>query len=362
MDAAAAILYRGTGIGTYTYQLVSYLSKELTDFYPIPPGMEYGDCFLRENVDVVGNNDLRRAVFLPRYLNEKQIDLYHVPQNGIGLPREKRCKETVTIHDLIPYLYPETVGRGYLRSFFEEMPRIMERSDAIITVSHCSAADIRRIFDYPAEKIHVIYEAPEPIYRPLPETEVRKVLREKYGINKPYALYVGGFGPRKNVRALILACYLLKKELGISCDLVLPGKRHREFEPLDALIEALDLKDQVTFPGFVPVSDLPFFYNGATVMVYPSVYEGFGLPPLEAMACRTPVIAAETSSLPEVLKDGALWFDPFDVVALCEELYRVLSDEDFRENLARKGKTVASLYQWENVAAETIRVWEHVLK
>lgn len=364
IDGRGALLYRGTGIGTYTWQLLAHLPQYIPQLEIFLPGQEYiGFPFAAEDVSSRGEQkDIWRREFLPGIIKEKEIQLYHVPQNGIGLPEKKCCKETVTIHDLIPYLFPETVGRGYLKEFLKEMPKIMERSDEIITVSECSKKDIQRLFHYPEEHIHVIYEAPEPIYRPLNKNETRAFLKKHYGIDKEYILYVGGFGLRKNVKALINAYYLLKKEENIPHALVLPGKRNHDFDALDSLTEALQISDSVIFTDKIPTGELPYFYNGATVMVYPSLYEGFGLPPLEAMACGTPVVAAKTSSLPEVLGDSPLWFNPLNSTDLASQLYTLLSEKEHRHQRIEKGKKQASLYQWEKTAKCTEKVFRNCLE
>lgn len=359
IDGRGAIFYRGTGIGTYTHQLLRNLQKEIPRLKICLPGEEYKDLsFLSEDHNETA--DIWREEYLPKMLRKQQIDLYHVPQNGIGLPCRKFCKESVTIHDLIPYIFPETVGRGYLKEFLKEMPRIMERADAVITVSECSANDIRKIFDYPKEKIHIIKEAPEPIYRPIPQKTVKAYLSKNYGIIDDYILYVGGFGIRKNVRSLITAFYLLKKEENIPLKLVLPGKRNRDADALDLLIDALKLQDEVIFPDHIPVKDLPYFYNGAKMMVYPSIYEGFGLPPLEAMACGTPVIAAKTSSLPEILGDGAAWFQPFDTTELAKQIHRMENSESLRRRYAHLGKSMVEKYSWEKTAKETAAIFSKI--
>lgn len=357
IDGRGALLYRGTGIGTYTRQLLAHLPKERSNFHILLPGMEYRNLTFSKNSDEEPK-ELWRNDFLPGYLRKNDITLYHVPQNGIGLPTEKVCKEVVTVHDLIPYLYPETVGRGYLRDFLREMPQIMERSDAVITVSECSARDIRRIFRYPREKLHVIYEAPEPFYRPIPKEKAAAFLEKSYGICGDYILYLGGFGIRKNVKALINGFYLLKKDTDFPLKLVLPGKRNRDFDALDILIDALGIREDVIFPDYIPVAELPCFYSGAMMMVYPSIYEGFGLPPLEAMACGTPVIAAGTSALPEILGDAALWCDPFDTVDIAEQIHRLWTSESLRREMQKKGREKAASYQWQKAAEETMKLWQ----
>ena len=363
VDGRGAFLYRGTGIGTYTWQLLSHLPQEIPDLKIFLPGEEYRGLRIggETAAQSFAQKDLWRQVFLPQALQQNRIALYHVPQNGLGLPEKKYCKETVTIHDLIPYLFPETVGKGYLKEYLSEMPSVMERSDGIITVSQCSKRDILRIFHYPKERIEVIYEAPEPIYRPLPTEETRNFLEKKYGIRGDYILYVGGFGIRKNVKGLINAFYMLKREEDLPLRLVLPGRRNRDFDALDQLAEALGLKDEIIFPDHVPVEELPYFYNGATMMVYPSFYEGFGLPPLEAMACGTAVIAAKTSSLPEILGNAALWCDPFDAADMAEQIRRLYLSPTLRERLTKKGKEKAAACTWQKAAAETAAFFRKIL-
>ncbi|WP_089609401.1 glycosyltransferase family 4 protein [Dehalobacterium formicoaceticum] len=366
IDARGAIWYRGTGIGTYTYQLI-YQLKQREDgacYRPFWPGEEYRELDITDekefnNVEI--GNEYWEQFFLPRALTREHFDLYHVPQNGIGLPKTKKCPQVVTIHDLIPYIYPETVGKGYLKTFFTEMPRIMEESDRIITVSHWSKKDITQIFAYPAEKIDVIWEAPEPVYRPLEKSLCRKLLGEKYRLEEDYILYVGGFSPRKNIKLLLTAFAKISKEIEKPIYLVLPGKKQKEPDYLDALIAALGISDRVLFPGFVPVGDLPYFYAGAELFVYPSYYEGFGLPPLEAMACGTPTLAARASSLPEVLERGAAWFDPYNYMELAESLFFFLTHPEASKNLGANGYHQAQKFSWAKTAQETVKTYQKTI-
>lgn len=364
IDGRGAILYRGTGIGTYTWQLINSISRIDPDVRIFWPGEEFRD-FSLESPDALDlaerGGDFWREDYLPRALAAEDIGLYHVPQNGIGLPKKKACKLLVTIHDLIPYIFPETVGKGYLREFIQAMPEIMEKSDSIITVSECSKRDIMRIFDYPCDKIDVVYEAPEPIYAPLEKETAANLLRDQYGIDGPYLIYVGGFSMRKNVKGLINAFALLRKSGDFPYLLVLPGKRHREFDQLDSLIEALGIEDAVHFPGYIPVRDLPYFYGGAELMVYPSFYEGFGLPPLEAMAMGIPVLAANTSSLPEVLGDAAAYFNPYVSHSLAERIAFLIDHPDIRRNMSKKSLAKAAEYRWEKTAEQTYEIYRRLL-
>ncbi|MGI6065083.1 MAG: glycosyltransferase family 4 protein [Bacillota bacterium] len=363
IDARGAIWYRGTGIGTYTYQLLYHLKKrpESNNYRLFWPGEEFVglDICCRDVFEKIeASQNYWEEYFLPQQLAHEKINVYHVPQNGIGLPMKKECKQVVTVHDLIPYIYPETVGKGYLKIFMTEMPRIMENADRIITVSKCSKKDIENIFGYPGEKIDVIYEAPEPIYAPGDKTQCREFLAAKYGITEDFVLYVGGFSPRKNVKGLLTAYAEVIKELEKKFLLVLPGKRNKEFDQIDAMINVLNLQDRVIFPGFVPVQHLPYFYQGASVFVYPSFYEGFGLPPLEAMSCATPTIVANTSSLPEVVGKSAVLFNPYDTLDLAEKMLKILLEPEWAHFLSKKALNRAKKYSWSKVAEETASVYQ----
>ncbi|MGZ4031741.1 MAG: glycosyltransferase family 4 protein [Tumebacillaceae bacterium] len=364
LDARGAIWYRGTGIGTYTYQLVKnlHMIDKQNQYRFYWPGDEYKN--LDPSADDIFNSIERskdkfwEEVHIPMSVEQEKIDIYHVPQNGIGLPGKKGCLNVVTVHDLIPYIYPETVGKGYLKIFLSEMPRIMEQSDLVITVSEQSKRDIQRIFQLPEEKIVVTYEAPESVYKPIPKPDAKEFVKNRFGIDSPYVLYIGGFSPRKNVRGLINAFYEIQKDIPEDYKLVLVGKEARDFDDTAMLVEALRLKDKVIFTGFAPVLELPYLYNAADLFIYPSFYEGFGLPPLEAMACGTPTITSNSSSIPEVTGDAALLINPHDMYDLAEKMQTVLNAPDLRDAMRVNGIAQASKFSWEKCARETIAAYE----
>jgi glycosyltransferase involved in cell wall biosynthesis len=353
-DARGAIWYRGTGIGTYTYQLVKNLNliDKKNNYRFFWPGDEFQDLDI-SNEEVFQSIESKKDKFweevhVPSRVEQEKIDIFHVPQNGIGLPTTKGCLQVATVHDLIPYIYPETSSTGYLNIFLKEMPRIMEQSDMIITVSEYSKKDIQRYFNLPDEKVTVIYEAPESIYQPIEKNISKEFVKQKYGINSRYILYIGGLSQRKNIPE--------------DYKLVIVGKRERSFKKLINLIDALNLEDKIIFTDFVKVPYMPYLYSAADLFVYPSLYEGFGLPPLEAMACGTPVITSNLTSIPEVTNEAALLIDPNDHVKLASAIEKVLNNPTQLEQMSKDGLKQASKFSWETCARETLGVYEKLYK
>jgi glycosyltransferase involved in cell wall biosynthesis len=366
LDARGAIWYRGTGIGTYTYQLVKalYSIDKRNEYRFFWPGDEFQN--LNPSKDevfqsiVLNKDKFWEEVHIPTRVEQEKIDIFHVPQNGIGLPKTKRCRQVATVHDLIPYIYPETSSSEYLIIFQNEMPRIMEQCDQIITVSEFSKREIQRYFNLPDEKIAIIYEAAEDIYQPIEKNKAKNFVKQQYGINSRYILYIGGLSHRKNIIGLILAFWNIRRDIAEDYKLVIVGKRNRSFKNLIKLIETLKIEDRIIFTDFVPVPHLPYLYNAADLFVYPSMYEGFGLPPLEAMACGTPVIASNLTSIPEVTGDAAVLINPHDNNSLAESIEKTLSKPDQLIQMSIEGLEQAKKFSWEKCAQKTLDVYEKV--
>ncbi len=365
LDARGAIHYRGTGIGTYTYQLAVHLRKlvgeEISFFLP---GQEYEDLDFTDSARctrIQENPRYCEEEFLPCWLKEQQAVLYHVPQNGIGLPLAAPCRTIVTIHDLIPYVYPESVGRGYRKEFLHDMPAIIGKSDGIIAVSNHTKRDILRFFKYPEDRIAVIYEAAEPIYALTASETCKGVLRRQYGIDGAYLLYVGGFSRRKNLSGLLTAFARAQSEWHTPYLLVCPGRCGRETAALTELATSLGIGERVVFPGFVPGNLLPYFYGGASALVYPSFYEGFGLPVLEAMACGCPVLVADNSSLRETGGDAACYFDAMDTDSMTRVLVETLNDPKLLRQMGQKGLAWSARFDWQKTAEATLAFYEKIL-
>lgn len=367
IDARGANWYKGTGIGTYTGQLLNSILKvdTLNQYHLYWSGNNYRDIY-KDNVTISLSSKRHHRFFedyyIPQNLRNNKADIYHVPQNGIGLSKKTDCLAISTIHDLIPYIMPETVGRGYLKKFISQMPLIIQNSDKIITVSEFSKKDIVRIFDVPEEKIEVTHLAADHIFSPLDKNYAKTSIAEKYNINDDFILYLGGFSPRKNVRSILVAFSRIYKNLSNNYKIVVLGPSRDEHCSLTKLANSLSIGDKVHFTGFVPHEDLPLFYNAAKLFVYPSLYEGFGLPPLEAMSCKCPVITSNVSSIPEIVQDGAMLINPLDSDELKVALEKVIEDSSVRDNLISKGFERSKNFSWEKTANETINVYKNLYK
>lgn len=264
----------------------------------------------------------------------------------------------LTVHDLIFRRYPahhKRLNRWYLNA---TMPLFCRRADAIIAVSEQSKRDVVAAYGIPAEKITVIYEAADPRFCPQPAATVAAA-RARYNLPGRYLLFVGTIEPRKNLGRL-LAAFERLHAAGLTDALVIVGKRGWLYDDFFARLENSPAKGAVIFPGFVPDADLPAVYAGAQALAFPSEFEGFGLPVLEAMACGAPVVCSNTSSLPEVTGSAALLVDPLDVDALTDALRCVLADPALAADLRARGLAQAARFSWERAAAETLAVYHQV--
>jgi len=368
IDSRAAKWYRGTGIGNYCYQLIHSFNEidNYNDYSLFVPQNCNLDIPFKKNFHVKSivqenQNNFWNEVNIPNTLTDKNMDIYHVPQNGIGLPSNKDCPFVITLHDVIPYKMPETVGEQYLKIFKEKLPDIIPLCDGIITVSQYSKQDIIEAFNFPSEKIYVTYLASEDIYKPYDKGLSKFIIKKNYSIEGDYILYIGGFSPRKNILGLIESFSLLLPKLSKNMKLVIAGSKGKSYDIYKKRTQELHIEDKVIFPGFISMNHIPFMYNACELFVYPSFYEGFGLPPIEAMACGVPVIASNVTSIPEILGDSTLLVNPHDVNDLCEKMYTVLIDNTIRQSLITKGLKKASTLTWEHTAKETLNAYGNIL-
>lgn len=293
----------------------------------------------------------------PFTLWRDRVDLLHATMNVA--PWWTPCPVVVTIHDLAYLRYPHVHPRGrriYLSAFTRFTVR---RARAVIAVSEYTRGEIGRLLRVPDERTHVIYEGVDADFCPLPQDQV-EAFRRRRGLPEHYLLYVGNLEPRKNLVRLVQAYAGLADKGGTR--LVLAGARGWGYGDLFQAVDQLGLSGRVLFPGFVPREELPLWYNGAQAFVYPSLYEGFGLPPLEAMACGIPVIVSTAASLPEVVGEAGLQVPPEDVQALTAALQRLLTDKDLKASLVERGLAQAQRFTWERMARETANLYRRVLE
>ncbi|MCT8975770.1 glycosyltransferase family 4 protein [Clostridium sp. CX1] len=369
IDGRAAKWYRGTGIGTYTYQLINCLNRidTINKYLLFMPenckhDMSLKGNFYLNNITEGSSSSFWDEVNIPNILKDKNIQLYHVPQNGVGLPIDKNCRFVITLHDIIPYKMPETVSDRYLEIFSKEIPKIVSNCDGIITVSNYSKKDIIEAFNFPENKVYVTHLASEDIYKPLDKTVSKYIAKRYYSIDGDFILYVGGFSPRKNIIGLIESFSKLVSTYKKDIKLVIAGKKGKSYDIYKSRADELHISDKVLFPGFISIEHLPYIYNASKLFVYPSFYEGFGLPPIEAMSCGVPVIASNITSVPEVVGDGGLLINPKDIDNLCNAMFRILSDDLLREKLISAGLTKASGLSWEKTAKDTIGIYNKIIK
>jgi len=294
----------------------------------------------------------------------EHIDLLHCPY--WSNPMLSPWPTVVTVHDVIQFVLKEYAWRKISRVYFGLVSRAARRADAIITVSECSKRDIVKLLRLPPERIHVIGNAvDDEQFYPVRDAWLLANVRERYGIRPRFILYFGGFDMRKNVPRLIEAYARLPEQLRREYQFVVSGRYHNLGHPLfpdpRETVRKLGLEGNVVFTGQIREQDKAPLYSAATVFAFPSLYEGFGMPVLEAMACGTPVLTSQTSALPEVAGDAGLLVDPYDTDAISHGLSDLLERQELRDELARRGLERARRYNWRQVAAETVRVYGEVV-
>lgn len=296
---------------------------------------------------------------LPVRLRSLGIELLHSPVNiqPMFLP----CKGVVTVTDLSFVAFPESFKpfQRFYQTFFTRLSA--RRATHLIAISAHTAHDLSRLWGISAERISVAYPGVDDAYHPIVEPSVVSTFCCRRGLPDKFFLFVGTLEPRKNLVMLLQAYAAFRDYVQTGYKLVLAGGRGWLYQPVLAAVEQLGLKDDVIFPGFIPENELPLWYNAADAFVYPSVYEGFGLPPLEAMACGTPVIASNASSLPEVVSDAGLLVDPHSVDSWAAALTQVANAKALRAELSARGLARVRQFSWARMARETAQVYRNVL-
>lgn len=286
------------------------------------------------------------------------LDVFHSPD--FIPPRRLRAPSVITVHDLAFLLYPRFLTEDAAR-YYGQVDPASRAAAHIIAVSQSTKRDVTRLLGVPEDKVSVIYEAATPSAKPLDKRLAQEHVEKKYGIAGPFILFVSTIEPRKNLPTLLAAYSKLLEAYKSQARLVIAGTKGWLTEEVDAAVEKFKLHDAVCFLGGVPTDELVYLYNAARVFALPSFYEGFGLTPLEAMACGTPVIVSNVSSLPEVVGDAGLLVDPNDVDGWAVALHRVLTDDELHREMSAKSIRRAALFSWERAARETLDVYRRVV-
>jgi len=361
----------GKGLGRYTQKLIENLEKAVAQ----GPSLQYFVFLRKENFDEYQpkNKNFQKVladyrwytfseqINMPRILNKYNLDLVHFPH--FNVPLFYRGKFIITIHDLILIHFPTVRGTTlnpifYWLKFLAYKIAIwsaIKRAEKIIAVSNFTKKDILKNYKIPKEKIKVTYEACDD-FRETPAGNDEEILRRR-GIIKPYLLYVGNAYPHKNLEKLILAfgkINKIKKDL----HLVLAGREDYFYRRLKKIVKKKNIKN-IIFTGFIPDGDLDSVYRNALLYVFPSLYEGFGLPPLEAMSKGTPVISSDHQCMREILEDSAYYFNGRKSDEITKAIIKVLDDEKLREKLTAKGYEQIKKYSWEKMAGETLDAYYH---
>ena len=300
---------------------------------------------------------IRIPLTLSAELRRNPVDVLHVQFTA---PPFSPCPVVVSIHDLSFEHLPQTFKWRSRKQLRITVRRTARQASKVIALSEYARNDIVNTYHVSPDKISVIPLAAGDHFRPIRDEEELQRVRQTYGIEGEYMLSVGAIQPRKNLGRLVAAYSHLRgaKPEGKLPKLVLAGKCAWLYDETLRAIKELELSDSIILTGYVPDSDLPALYSGALCFIYPSYFEGFGLPPLEAMQCGVPVIVGDRTSLPEVVGDAGLLVDPFDVDALAAAIEKVVSDSNLRAKLSVQGLARAKLFEWRETARQTLAVYQ----
>jgi glycosyltransferase involved in cell wall biosynthesis len=356
-----------TGVGHYTDALAESLARVHHDHqYDLLSPFDFSyDCCNGRPANLNKRFFPVRSVFrkwwlfgLPAMLQISPVDVFH--GTNYCIPVIAPCPTVVTFHDMSLLAQSVTHETANVRRGKRRMPLMARRASMIIAPSEWTKQEIVKYLGLRPEKIRVIPEAARDKMKPVPISECQSVI-EKHQIKPPYLLYVGTIEPRKNLLTLIRAYQELLVTTSHHPQLVLCGGRGWLDDEVFKLVDELKLQDQIRFTGYVEDGDLPALYSAAEIFIYPSVYEGFGLPPLEAMACGAPVISSNGSSLPEVVGQAGLIHDPSDQRALTQYMVKLLDSSATREHFKQAGLKQAAHFSWDRAARETQAVYDEVV-
>lgn len=360
-----------TGIGRYVYELVENLFKidqqnEYVLFFNEPEFSKYqtqSKC-VKKVLANASHYSLKEQTHFLKILKNENLDLMHFTH--FNAPIFYKKPSVVTIHDLTLHFYPgkKITSPLHRAGYYKVIKSAVKNAKKIITVSQNTKKDLQVLMKTPSQKIHVIYEGVNEKFKPLTDRHPVEEVTKKYQLDKPYLLYTGVWRSHKNLPNLIKAFHILKTEYNFDGYLVITGRKDPVYEAdVVGETQTLQLENDVIFTGLVKERELVPLYNGALMYVFPSLYEGFGLPPLEAMQCGIPVAVSNASCLPEVCgQNNAVFFNPNDPKDMAEKIFQVTSQKTLREQLIQNGLKRVKEFSWQKMAQETLQVYNDALQ
>lgn len=358
-----------SGIGVYTYELTKRLqsSKEIMftgDIFnflnrnSIPTDIE--KLHIKKSICKLFPYAIYRRIwrYLPikyNFLFEENADIYHF--FNFIVPPKISGKVITTIHDLTYILYPETISGNSRRRLEKDMRHTIRQSDFIITVSKNSKREIIKYLNIDERKIAVVYNGVDEVYKKVLSSEEISAAKKKYNIPGKYLLYLGTLEPRKNIETIIKAYNCFKKSHKEEIKLVLAGKKGWLYESIFKLVKDFGIENEVIFTDYIDDADKAPLYQGAEIFLFPSLYEGFGIPVIEAMASRIPVITSNSSSLPEVAGNAAIMTDPLDYEKISDSIELILNEEGLREKMINEGIKQADKFNWDSSAEKLKNIY-----
>ncbi len=357
---------RRRGIGKYTYHLIKNLLEVNREHsYVLYTRGRHNprlhDDYEKKDLPYLSRpsrlNWIPDLFFLPRRLRLDNIDIFHATEIT-AIPRRSQAQVWVNVHDLIPFIFWNEIRQAIPRDYAYVLRRSVEKivsADLIITDSWHSKRDICERLGVMEHLVRVVYPGCDARFAPIPPDISRSWLKEKYSLGDPFVFYVGGSDFRKNLKRLLRAFHQIRKK-GYSGKLVLGGETFLwnipEIRQIRRQIEQLGLHSSVRFPGYIPDEDLPLFYSACDLFIFPSLYEGFGLPVLEAMKCGAPVLASRTSSIPEVGGDATVYMDPEDGESIVAGFEKIYGNKEKIAELRQKGLQQADRFSWRKTAQQ----------
>ncbi|NQT50205.1 glycosyltransferase family 4 protein [Candidatus Kuenenbacteria bacterium] len=297
---------------------------------------------------------------LPFEFMKEKFDLIHYPHfnSPILYPKKSVC----TIHDITPLFFPGHKMKSIVRriGYKAVFSGTLRKAKHVIAVSNSTKLDIVKHLNIKSKKISVVYEGVDESFRKIDDYGIINKTKKQFGITKPYLFYVGVWRSHKNIEGLVKAFDLLKKKYKLDYQLVLGGREDLHYTKVREIINCSPFKQDIITTGYVQKSELPILYNAAELFVLPSFIEGFGLICIEAQACGTPVVSTNTSSMPEVLGDSALFFDPKDENEMADKIHQILSNQNLKQKLITKGFYNVTRFSWKKCALETLRIYKQI--